>query len=302
MDGIVNILKPPGMSSHDVVNMCRIIFGTKKVGHTGTLDPEAAGVLPVCVGKATKLADRIGGESKTYRVVIKLGVVTDSFDLEGNVIEEKEVRDFSDEELIDELQLFSGDIDQFPPIYSAIKVQGKKLYEYALSGEEVVIKARKIKIDRITFIERIAKDEFMFDVICSKGTYIRSICHDLGVNLGCGAAMKRLIRMASGIFEINSAYTLEEIEELKGDSLISIESYFIGKQKINVSQDAVPFILNGNPVVFKNIEASDQKLFLSMKESEEVLIYSGEVLLGLAEKKKFAAETGFAAVITFRCC
>lgn len=302
MDGIVNILKPPGMSSHDVVNMCRKIFGTKKVGHTGTLDPEAAGVLPVCIGKATKLADRISGESKAYRVVIKLGVVTDSYDLEGNVIEEKEVRDFSDQELIDALQVFSGDIDQLPPIYSAIKVQGKKLYEYALSGEEVVIKTRKIKIDRITFIERIAKDEFMFDVICSKGTYIRSICHDLGVNLGCGAAMKRLIRMASGIFEINSAYTLEELEELKGDSLMSIESYFIGKQKINVSPDAIPFILNGNPVVFKNIESSNQKLFLSMKESEEVLIYSGEVLLGLAEKKKFAAETGFAAVITFRCC
>ena len=301
MDGIINILKPPGMSSHDVVNMCRKIFGTKKVGHTGTLDPEAAGVLPVCIGKATKLADRISGESKAYRVVIKLGVVTDSYDLEGNVIEEKEVRDFSDQELIDALQVFSGEIDQLPPIYSAIKVQGKKLYEYALSGEEVVIKARKIKIDKITFIERIAKDEFMFDVICSKGTYIRSICHDLGVNLGCGAAMKRLIRMASGIFEINSAYTLEELEELKGDSLMSIESYFIGKQKINVSPDAIPFILNGNPVVFKNIESSDQKLFLSMKEAEEVLVYSGEVLLGLAEKKKFAAETGFAAVITFRC-
>ena len=301
MDGIVNILKPPGMSSHDVVNICRKIFGTKKVGHTGTLDPEAAGVLPVCIGKATKLADRISGESKAYRVIIKLGVVTDSYDLEGNILEEKEVRNFSDQELIDALQVFSGDIDQLPPIYSAIKVQGKKLYEYALSGEEVVIKARKIKIDRITFIERIARDEFMFDVICSKGTYIRSICHDLGVNLGCGAAMKRLIRMASGRFEIESSYTLEEVEELKGDSLMSIESYFIGKKKINVSSEALPFILNGNPVVFKNMEISDHELFLSMKESEEVLIYSGEVLLGLAEKKKFSAETGFAAVITFRC-
>jgi len=302
MDGIVNVLKPPGMSSHDVINLCRKIFGTKKIGHTGTLDPEAAGVLPVCVGKATKLADRIGGESKSYRVVAKLGVVTDSYDLEGNILEEKIVEDMTDEALIEGLKVFLGEIDQLPPIYSAIKVNGKKLYEYALEGKNVEIKPRKIKIHSISFVERISNDEFMFDVVCAKGTYVRSICHDLGKNLGCGAAMKRLIRTASGNFKIENSYTLEELEELKGTALTSIEDYFSSKKRICILDDAVPYTLNGNPVLIKNMDEIGKKLFLSMEEGTEVLLYSHESLLGLAEKRKYRSETGFAAVMTFRCC
>lgn len=302
MDGIVNILKPPGMSSHDVVNSCRRIFGTKKIGHTGTLDPEAAGVLPICVGKATKLADRIGGESKAYRVVVKLGVVTDSYDLEGNILEENEVKDFSNQELMEILKDFTGEMEQLPPIYSAIKVNGRKLYEYALKGESVEIKSRKITIHRITFIERIERDEFMFDVVSSKGTYVRSICHDLGAKLGCGAAMKRLIRISSGKFLIKDSFTLEEIEDLKGKALTSIEDYFEGKPIIHIREDAVPFIMNGSPVLLKNMKSEGQKVFLSMKEQEEVLIYHDKVLLGIAEKRRYAAETNFAAVLTFRNC
>lgn len=301
MDGIVNILKPPGMSSHDVINLCRRIFGTKKIGHTGTLDPEAAGVLPVCVGKATKLADRIGGETKSYRVVVKLGVVTDSYDLEGNILEEKVVGNIEDADLIEGLKVFLGDIEQLPPIYSAIKVNGKKLYEYALKGESVDIKPRKIKIFSISFIERISNDEFMFDVVCAKGTYVRSICHDLGQNLGCGGAMKRLIRTASGNFKLEDSYILEELEELKGASLTSIEEYFSDKERIQVVEEAIPFTLNGNPVLIKSMDDAGQKLFFSMKEGAEVLLYDKENLLGLAEKRRYAAETGFAAVMTFRC-
>ena len=302
MDGIVNILKPPGMSSHDVVNSCRRIFGTKKIGHTGTLDPEAAGVLPICVGRATKLADRIGGESKAYRVVVKLGVVTDSYDLEGNILEENEVRDFSNQELIAVLNEFTGEMEQLPPIYSAIKVDGKKLYEYALKGESVEIKPRKITIHRITFIERIENDEFMFDVVSSKGTYVRSICHDLGAKLGCGAAMRRLIRISSGKFLIENSYTLEEIEEMKGQSLTTIEDYFDGTPIIHIREDAVPFIMNGSPVLLKNMDSEGQTGFLSMKEQDEVLVYHGEALLGIAEKRRYAAESNFAAVLTFRNC
>ncbi len=305
MDGIVNVLKPPGMSSHDVINIMRKIFQTKKIGHTGTLDPEAAGVLPVCVGKATKLADRLAGEKKEYRVVVKLGIETDSYDTQGNIVSENVVPEFSDDYLTEKLRDFYGEQKQIPPIFSAIKVDGKKLYEYALRGEEVLIKPREITIHSIDFIYRIDSDEFMFDVSCSKGTYVRSICHDLGIVLGCGAAMKRLVRVSSGRFHINEAFTLEELNELKdesklGDAIVSLPEFFKEVKKLEVKKDAYQFLENGNPLIIKNIDNNFIDAFKQMKQDEEFLICFDEEIFGLAVKKTYPADGGFAGVVLYR--
>lgn len=305
MDGIVNILKPSGMSSHDVINLMRKIFQTKKIGHTGTLDPEAAGVLPICIGKATKLSDRIAGANKKYRVIAKLGIETDSFDTQGNIIKEYSVPFFSDDSIKEALQSFSGTQSQMPPIYSAIKVDGKKLYEYALKNEEVTIKPREITVYSIDFVDRVASDEIVFDVECSKGTYVRSICHDLGKLLGCGAAMKRLVRLSSGRFKIDEAYTIEELLELSlksmlGEAVVSLPDFFKDIVKLQAKKEAHQFLENGNPLITKNFCENSLEIFKKMNQSEEFLICFGEDVFGLAEKKNYPTDGGFAGVLTYR--
>lgn len=302
MDGIVNILKPPGMSSHDVIDFCRKAFHTKKIGHTGTLDPEAAGVLPVCVGKATKLADRVGGERKSYRAVVKLGIVTDSYDLEGQILRESSVPEILDVELVKIIEKFLGAQLQMPPVYSAIKVNGRKLYEYALKGETVEIKPRECFIYRISFVERSISDEFTLDIECSKGTYIRSICHDIGEILGCGGAMKRLIRLSSGGFRIQDAFLLEEISELGTECITPVDRYYSEKIRLNVNPDAVSYIENGNPIIYRHFDEESKAVSLQLKEGDEARIYSNERFLGIAEKRKYSADKGFGMMLTYRHC
>ena len=216
MNGVINIYKPKGMTSHDVVSKIRKISGIKKVGHTGTLDPDAKGVLPICIGKATKLADMLTFSDKRYTALLRLGVVTDTQDLTGNVLFEREVS-VTKEEFLNATKKFVGEIEQIPPMYSAVKIGGKKLYELARKGIEVERKPRKITIYGINVLSFDGKDAKL-DISCSKGTYIRTLCHDIGDLLGCGGCMAELVRTQSSIFKAEDAVSLDELtsENIEG--------------------------------------------------------------------------------------
>lgn len=222
MDGILLINKPSGMTSHDVVNKVRRVLHTKKVGHCGTLDPDATGVLVLCVGKATKALQFLTSERKEYIANLSLGVSTDTYDASGRVVEQKK---FEGVHHVDEvLQSFIGKQMQVPPIYSAIKVNGKKLYEYARQNQEVHIEPREIEIMKIALLNQ-NDNEIQFKVLCSKGTYIRSLCVDIAHQLGYPGHMKSLIRSQSGHFDLKNCYSLEEIE--KGEfQMLSLEEAF----------------------------------------------------------------------------
>ena len=210
-DGVINIFKPVGITSHGVISRVRKILDMKKVGHTGTLDPDADGVLPICVGKGTKLSERLMNKDKTYLAVMKLGVTTDTQDASGNVMETREVT-VTEEDVLGVISGFIGDIKQIPPMYSAIKINGRKLYELARKGIEVERKPRGVTIYSIKDIT-ISGDSVTMTVECSKGTYIRTLCHDIGEKLGCGAHMARLTRTRAGMFDIKNSVTLDELNE-----------------------------------------------------------------------------------------
>ncbi len=214
MDGIVNVNKPLGITSHDVVYRLRKILNIKKIGHTGTLDPEASGVLPMCIGKGTKLAEYLTAADKQYLATLKLGAFTDTQDATGEVLESFEVN-VTEEQVCDTVKKFIGEIQQIPPMFSAIKIDGKKLYELAREGKTVEREARTIMIHDIE-IKKIDLDNNMVEMLvdCSKGTYIRTLCNDIGEALGCGGHMSALCRTKSGRFNIDKAFTLEQIEQM----------------------------------------------------------------------------------------
>ncbi|MFZ5816394.1 MAG: tRNA pseudouridine(55) synthase TruB [Bacillota bacterium] len=213
MDGVLNLLKPPGMTSHDVVSVVRRALGVKKVGHTGTLDPGVAGVLPICVGRATRLAEYIAGEEKAYRAEITFGITTDTQDSFGEVRSQQDASHLTRGDLAYSLARFHGPILQVPPMVSAVKVGGKRLYELARQGVEVEREARRVFIHRIQLLDfRPGPHPRAFvDVVCSKGTYIRTLAHDLGQMLQVGAHMSYLVRTRSGPFRLEEASTLEEL-------------------------------------------------------------------------------------------
>ena len=221
MNGVVNINKPKGFTSHDVVAKLRGILSTKKIGHTGTLDPDAVGVLPVCVGRATKIADMLTATEKEYVAEVTLGSETDTQDSSGTVLNTSPVN-VSKEDIIKTAEKFTGEISQIPPMYSAIKQDGKKLYELAREGKEIERKPRIVEIKEIEILKvDLEKNKFTMRVACSKGTYIRTLCHDIGRSLGCFAHMSYLQRTKSGRFTIEKAYTLEEIENAMGNNDLS---------------------------------------------------------------------------------
>ena len=226
MDGIILINKPSGMTSHDVVNKLRKILKTKKVGHCGTLDPDATGVLVVCVNKATKVLQFLTSDSKEYIATLSLGTSTDTYDASGKVLEKKEYSGLDKQVIIDCFKKSVGKQIQKPPIYSAIKVNGKKLYEYARNGEEVEIKERDIEIMMIELID-FSNNEIVFDVKCSKGTYIRSLCVDIAKKLGYPGHMSHLERRQAGRFLITDCITLEQLEN-DDYSLHSIDDALCG--------------------------------------------------------------------------
>jgi tRNA pseudouridine55 synthase len=218
VDGIINVLKPVGMTSADVVRWVRRWTKAEKAGHIGTLDPGAAGVLPICLGKATRLAEYHTEEGKTYRAEITLGITTDTQDAFGREVA-RMLPDVSRSDFLGALAKFIGEIEQVPPMYSALKKNGKPLYAYARQGIDLAREKRKVVINRLDMIAW--QDEpypkALIDIDCSKGTYIRTLCQDIGTELGCGAHMSFLLRLRAGRFSLEEALTLEEIERYIAD-------------------------------------------------------------------------------------
>lgn len=255
MNGVININKPLGITSHDVVYRLRKILSVKKIGHTGTLDPDASGVLPMCVGRATKTADMLTAKDKQYIAEVTLGSRTDTLDKTGTVLETAEVN-VCEEEIKETINKFIGDIEQIPPMYSAIKVNGKKLYELARKGEEIERKPRCVRIENIEVLDiNLSEKKLSILVDCSKGTYIRTLCDDIGKELGCFAHMSGLVRTKSGRFDIKESFTLEQIEEMfkSGDLsfITSIDKVFEEFESITIPDKLAQKMCNGTQVFFK---------------------------------------------------
>lgn len=257
INGIINIYKEKGFTSHDVVAKLRGILKQKKIGHTGTLDPDAEGVLPVCLGKGTKLCDLLTDKNKTYETVMLLGIQTDTQDISGTVLQKREVF-ISEEELRKLVSSFVGMYEQIPPMYSALKVNGKKLYELAREGIEIERKARKVRIFDIEILS-MELPRVCMRVHCSKGTYIRTLCHDIGKEAGCGACMESLLRTRVERFSIEDSLRLEEVEKLAEQDRISgcvypIEEMFSDCSKAYIKKEYEKLVYNGNPFSKKQAE------------------------------------------------
>ncbi|WP_050607203.1 tRNA pseudouridine(55) synthase TruB [Clostridium niameyense] len=280
MDGIVNVFKPSGMTSFDVVRDIRKITKVKKVGHTGTLDPLASGVLPICIGKATKISDYIMEGTKSYRVELKLGITTDTYDREGKITSCNDVK-VTEEQLISVLNNYIGDIEQVPPMYSAIKVKGKKLYELARKGIEVERESRKITIYNISVIS-IDMPYAIFDVKCSKGTYIRSLCYDIGKDLGCGGVMWNLQRIETSHFNIKQSISIDDLSEDNiGDYLIPIDKALDQYEAIYVDNRLSKPLLNG-------VTLKDRKLLQKLQEDKIYRTYiDNGNFVGLGSMNKY---------------
>ncbi len=242
MDGIINVYKEKGFTSFDVVAKLRRILGQKKIGHTGTLDPDATGVLPVCLGKGTKLVEYLTDKDKEYRAVVKLGITTDTLDISGKITRESEVC-ASEADIIQAASQFVGDILQIPPMYSAIKVGGKKLYELARKDNTIERAPRPVTIHSLNVTDiDMSNNTFTMDVCVSKGTYIRSLADDIGKELGCGACLLELERTRSGTFLKEGAFTLSKIETIVSENgLLELEKNVV----------KIPELLNMNYAILK---------------------------------------------------
>lgn len=279
MDGIINVYKEQGFTSHDVVAKLRGILHMKKIGHTGTLDPDAVGVLPVCLGKGTKVCELITDWNKTYEAVMLLGTTTDTQDTSGSVLEVKEV-DVDERKLVEVIASFEGEYDQIPPMYSALKVDGKKLYELAREGKVVERKARKVKIESIRINEMNLEDEqktVTFTVTCSKGTYVRTLCHDIGELLGCGACMQHLTRTRVGQFNVDDSLTLNQVAALvlKGEfaeKLVSVDSLF-NYEHITVGEEHNKLLYNGNALPVLSVMTQEQAAYA---DGEKFCVYDAK--------------------------
>lgn len=252
-NGIMNVYKEAGFTSHDVVAKLRGICKQKKIGHTGTLDPDAVGVLPVCFGSGTKLCDLLTDWDKEYMAVLRLGVATDTQDLTGRVLlkaDEERLSAVTEEQVRETLMSFLGGYEQIPPMYSALKVNGKKLYELARAGKEVERRPRRVTISELEILET-ALPTVRFRVVCSKGTYIRTLCHDIGEKLGCCGAMASLTRSRVGIFGLDQALRLSEIEALRdedriSDVIIPPDAVFAQYRALTVKPEGKRLLENGN--------------------------------------------------------
>ncbi|AEF94345.1 tRNA pseudouridine synthase B [Desulfotomaculum nigrificans CO-1-SRB] len=286
MDGIINVLKPPGMTSHDVVYFVRKITGAKKCGHTGTLDPGATGVLPVCLGKATRLARFVTEGNKSYRAEMTLGVSTTTQDAFGDIVELKDAFQIYPEQIDNLLPSFIGDIKQTPPMASAIKINGQRLYDLARQGQSIDVPTRIVTIFDLRVVQSnnwgTAHPRILFDVTCSKGTYVRTLCADIGRALGCGAYMSFLLRTRVAGFSIDHAYTLEDLTDLAGAGQISLA--------------VVPMVQAVNHLPLVEINPTAQRAVCSgatlypagvkrisgpIKEDAMVRVQSGQNLLGI---------------------
>ena len=245
MNGVLNIFKPKGMSSFDAVRVVKKVAGTGKVGHTGTLDPEATGVLPICIGKATKIIDYIMDSEKVYEVTLKLGIRTTTYDLEGEVLEERDPSHLTEEEILNAINSFKGEYSQIPPMYSALKQNGVRLYELARKGIEVERKGRLVNIYNLEDI-KINNPYISMKVTCSKGTYIRSLCYDIGEKLGVFATMTKLNRAKTSVFSQEKSININELtKENINDYILSMEEALEKYDKIIVNKKYVKLLVNG---------------------------------------------------------
>lgn len=278
MDGLLIFDKEKGITSHDLVYKVRKKLGIKKVGHTGTLDPMATGVLVISIGKGTKTSDYILSSDKVYEAKIKLGVLTDSYDITGKILEEEDVN-FTEEEIKDTLIKFTGKISQRPPIYSALKVKGKKLYEYAKEGKDVEIKKRDVEIYKIELLDFNGKDEFTILTKVSKGTYIRSLANDLGRSLGTFGTLTELRRTRSGSFKIEdaikvSAFERSSLDEIK-EKILPMDLALIDFKRIDIPKSFCEKFIMGQ--------------FYKLKEKlndENYRVYSEDDFLGIGEVRE----------------
>ncbi len=310
MNGIINVLKPAGMTSFDVVSFLRKAAGQKKIGHTGTLDPSAVGVLPICIGNATRAIEFIIDKDKEYRAELTLGWATDTQDSSGQAIYSGELE--ADNELVAKtIMSFVGELDQVPPMYSAIKIDGRKLYELARQGETIERQPRKIRVfdikliriwdeavtipdgsnnEQVKYVKKV-----LFDVHCSKGTYIRTLCHDMGEKLGCGGHMSFLVRTRAGKYSLDTALTLEEIKSLSADgalesSLISVETIFEDLAPIELNEKET-FKYNNGVLLPLAPEISDTGAYLRVYNNCGAFLGLGQAITDLRgtflKSKKF---------------
>lgn len=285
MNGIILIDKPLGKTSHDMVYLVRRLTGIKKVGHTGTLDPDATGVLPVCIGKATKVCDMLTATDKRYTAELILGKTTDTQDASGKVLSESKVN-VTSESVYRAVNEFIGEIEQIPPMFSAIKKDGKKLYELARKGITIEREARKIKIHDIS-VNSIDLDNnsVTIDVFCSKGTYIRTLCEDIGNRLGCGGYMNGLRRTESGGFDIDSCYTTDELKRLSDDgrlseALIPTDAVFADLEKVILDDFLSAKLKNGIKIRRGGLkEGKRYRVYSSRGEFLSVSVYNGAELV-----------------------
>lgn len=275
INGILNIYKEKGYTSHDVVARLRGIVGQKKIGHTGTLDPDAEGVLPVCLGRATKVCDMLTDKDKTYETVLLLGKTTDTQDISGKVLKEcgaDMIKKTDKAQVVSCIEAFAGEYHQVPPMYSALKVNGRKLYELAREGKTVERKSRKVMIYDIR-IKDICLPRVRMEVDCSKGTYIRTLCHDIGDKLGTGGCMESLLRTKVGRFGLSGSLKLDEAEEYikKGqlsEILIPTDAVFSESSAAVVTDKWAPLAYNGNPIPQDGITER-------AGDGEQVRVYDG---------------------------
>lgn len=292
--GILLINKPEGCTSHDVVNRVRKLFATKKVGHTGTLDPMATGVLAVLVGKAVKASEYLLSGEKSYVAGLKFGIATDTQDTTGNIVCSSSLRP-TQEELLDVIGEFVGDIMQKPPMYSALKVGGKKLCDLAREGKSVDVPARPIRINGIKLLD-FDQNEVRISVDCSHGTYIRTLCHDIGEKLGCFGAMSALQRTRVDRFDLAKCHTLDELEEMDVSErylcLIPVETAFEELPKVSLPEFYARLFENGNEIYQKKIGAS-------FEIGERLRVYTHGKFTALAEIREFEEGTAIFGIKRF---
>lgn len=268
-EGIINLLKPAGMTSHDGVYLLRRLTGLKRIGHTGTLDPMAVGVLPLCLGSATRILDYLDLDEKEYRCEVQLGVTTDTWDIFGQVVQDRRngLPKIAAEEIEGVLKNFLGEIEQTPPMYSSVRVAGRHLYEYARENQEVEVKKRPVILHEIHIMDyQPDAGRVLFDVTCSKGTYIRSLCHETGEALGCGAAMSFLARKRSGEFRIENAVSIEELAEDWTRYLLPTDLPLKKLGRIEIPQKRRAWFLKGGYLRDDEVQVLKKPLFQGITE------------------------------------
>lgn len=286
--GVINLYKEKGYTSNDAVNVLKGITGQKKIGHAGTLDPNAVGVLPICLGAATKIADMLLTGGKTYEAVMLLGLETDTQDVWGRELERGDISHLTADDVSSVTRGFVGKSEQIPPMYSAVKVGGRRLYDLARQGLTVERKPRVVTIESID-IKDISLPRVRFAVTCSGGTYVRTLCHDIGRKLGCGACMESLTRLRAGMLELKDSLTIDDLRALKdegrlGGAVIPIDSFFPDYPRVQVTDEAAGKARNGNPLYTADVRGSEK----------------GQVALKDGNVRVYGPEGDFLAIYIYR--